>query len=85
MDLTRARPRYVTFDCYGTLTSFALNDAVRPLVADRVAPQDVDLFLKDYRAYRIDEILGELKLSGRSTRCAEPRPDGPQEVPRCCT
>lgn len=62
MDLTGVRPRYITFDCYGTLTSFDLNDTVRPLVEDRVSPADLPTFLTDYRAYRMDEVLGPFKL-----------------------
>ncbi|SEE29601.1 haloacid dehalogenase type II [Ruania alba] len=58
MDLTGFRPRYITFDCYGTLTNYQMNDAVTPLVTDRVAPEDLRVFLKDFRAYRIDEVLG---------------------------
>ena len=26
-------PKYITFDCYGTLTHFQMNDTVRPLIA----------------------------------------------------
>ncbi|MEV0388687.1 haloacid dehalogenase type II [Nonomuraea sp. NPDC050643] len=62
MDLTSVRPKYITFDCYGTLTSFDLNLTVKPLVADRISEEDMPLFLKDYRAYRMDEVLGEFKL-----------------------
>ncbi|HEX6355884.1 haloacid dehalogenase type II [Actinophytocola sp.] len=62
MELLGYTPKYITFDCYGTLTHFQMNDTVRPLIADRVAPSDVEVFLADFRAYRIDEVLGEFKL-----------------------
>ncbi|WP_418606603.1 haloacid dehalogenase type II [Georgenia sp. SUBG003] len=59
---TGYRPKYITFDCYGTLTNFQMADAVRPLIAGEIAPEDTATFLKDFRAYRIDEVLGEYKL-----------------------
>ena len=62
MDLLGYTPRYITFDCYGTLTSFPMAQTVAPLVADRVAPDDVPRFVQDFRAYRLDEVLGEFKL-----------------------
>ena len=62
MDLLGYTPRYITFDCYGTLTNFQMPQTVIPLVADRVAPEDVPRFVKDFRAYRLDEVLGEFKL-----------------------
>ncbi|TDE88548.1 haloacid dehalogenase type II [Occultella glacieicola] len=61
MDLTGYTPRYITFDCYGTLTNFQMSEAVRPLVADVLDPDDVASFNKDFRAYRIDEVLGAYK------------------------
>ncbi|WP_432876797.1 haloacid dehalogenase type II [Kribbella sp. CA-245084] len=62
MDLLGFKPKYITFDCYGTLTNFQMNDAVRPLIADVIPPERTERFLKDFRAYRIDEVLGEFKL-----------------------
>lgn len=62
MELLGFKPKYITFDCYGTLTNFQMTEAVRPLVADVIAPEHTDRFLKDFRAYRIDEVLGEFKL-----------------------
>jgi len=62
MDLLGYTPRYITFDCYGTLTNFQMAETVVPLIADRVEPADVPRFVKDFRAYRIDEVLGEYKV-----------------------
>jgi 2-haloacid dehalogenase len=70
MELFGYTPKYITFDCYGTLTNFQMNETVRPLIGDRVAPEDVPTFLKDFRAYRIDEVLGEFKLYPRLLRDA---------------
>ena len=30
------RPKYITFDCYGTLTRFRMGDMTREIFADRV-------------------------------------------------
>ena len=62
MDLLGYTPRYITLDCYGTLTTFPMAQTVTPLVVDRVAPEDVPRFVQDFRAYRLDEVLGEFKL-----------------------
>jgi 2-haloacid dehalogenase len=62
MELLGFKPKYITFDCYGTLTNFQMNDAVRPLIDGIVPPERTDDFFKDFRAYRMDEVLGEFKL-----------------------
>ena len=54
-------PKYITFDCYGTLTTFGMSAVTRELVADRVAAERMDDFLDDFEAYRIDEVLGAYK------------------------
>ncbi|MDA3625523.1 haloacid dehalogenase type II [Saccharopolyspora oryzae] len=61
MDLLGYTPKYITFDCYGTLTNFQMTETVLPLIADRIAPEDTPTFIKDFRAYRIDEVIGEYK------------------------
>lgn len=62
MDLTDYKPRYITFDCYGTLTNYQMSEAVRPLITQVVSPQDTDEFIRDFRGYRMDEVLGPFKL-----------------------
>jgi 2-haloacid dehalogenase len=62
MELLGFKPKYITFDCYGTLTNFQMAEAVRPLIEGVIAPERTDRFLKDFRAYRIDEVLGAFKL-----------------------
>jgi len=54
-------PKYITFDCYGTLTAFGMSAVTRELVADRVPPERMEDFLDDFEAYRIDEVLGAYK------------------------
>jgi 2-haloacid dehalogenase len=52
------RPKYITFDCYGTLIRFRMGDMARELFADRIAPKDMEQFVRDFAAYRLDEVLG---------------------------
>lgn len=61
MDLRGFTPKYITFDCYGTLTNFQMAPTVRPIIKDRIAAEHVAGFIKDFRAYRMDEVLGEYK------------------------
>lgn len=55
------RPKYITFDCYGTLTWFQMSNMTRELVADRVPAASMDAFVQDFAAYRYDEVLGAWK------------------------
>jgi 2-haloacid dehalogenase len=54
-------PKYITFDCYGTLTAFGMSAVTRELLADRVPQDKIEDFLDDFEAYRIDEVLGAYK------------------------
>ena len=51
------KPKYISFDCYGTLTRFQMSEVARSLYADRVADESMDAFCKDFAAYRLDEVL----------------------------
>jgi 2-haloacid dehalogenase len=55
------RPKYITFDCYGTLTNFEMGPMARKLFPDRIKPEDMETFVDDFRAYRLDEVLGDWK------------------------
>lgn len=55
------RPKFITFDCYGTLIYFRMSDMARELFADRIAPEQMEQFTKDFSAYRLDEVLGAWK------------------------
>ena len=56
------RPKYITFDCYGTLIYFEMAPAARRIYADRVAdPAMMDAFCREFSAYRLDEVLGAWK------------------------
>jgi 2-haloacid dehalogenase len=55
------RPRFISFDCYGTLINFEMGPTARVLFADRVAADRMPAFLDSFRAYRLDEVLGAWK------------------------
>lgn len=54
-------PKFVTFDLYGTLTHFRMSALTGALFADRVPAGRMEVFLDDFEAYRIDEVLGAYK------------------------
>ena len=53
--------KFVSFDCYGTLTDFRVGELTKQRVADLVAPAAMAGFLEDFTAYRFDEVLGDWK------------------------
>jgi len=55
------RPKYISFDCYGTLTRFRMGEMTREIFADRVPAERMDAFVADFSAYRFDEVLGAWK------------------------
>jgi 2-haloacid dehalogenase len=54
-------PKYITFDCYGTLTNFQMGPMARKLFADQIGPEQMEAFVADFKAYRLDEVLGAWK------------------------
>lgn len=55
------QPKYITFDCYGTLTAFGMSSRTRELLADRLPEAKVEEFLDDFEGQRFDEVLGAYK------------------------
>ena len=55
------RPRFITFDCYGTLTRFQMGEMTREIFANRSPAPQMDAFIRDFSAYRMDEVLGAWK------------------------
>ena len=55
------KPKYITFDCYGTLTNFQMGPTARKVFADRIRPEQMEAFIADFTAYRLDEVLGDWK------------------------
>lgn len=54
-------PKFITFDCYGTLINFDMAGATRRAFADRVKADDMPNFIDDFYHYRFDEVLGAWK------------------------
>lgn len=59
--MANLRPKYITFDCYGTLTRFRMSEMTREIFAHRIAAERMDAFVRDFAAYRVDEVLGDWK------------------------
>lgn len=55
------RPKFISFDCYGTLINFEMGPAAKKLFEDRVPAGRMPAFLDSFRAYRLDDVLGEWK------------------------
>lgn len=55
------RPKFITFDCYGTLTHFDMAGATRDLFGNTLDPARLDAFIADFSSYRRDEIMGAWK------------------------
>lgn len=55
------RPKFVTFDCYGTLTNFDMAGAARRIYGNDLPEPEMLAFIKSFSAYRLDEILGAWK------------------------
>ncbi|QGY33214.1 haloacid dehalogenase type II [Pantoea cypripedii] len=55
------KPKFISFDCYGTLINFEMGPTAKTLFTDRVPEQHMHAFLESFRFYRLDEVLGEWK------------------------
>jgi 2-haloacid dehalogenase len=55
------RPKYITFDCYGTLIHFEMAEAARDLYGKQLDEARMQAFIADFSAFRMDEILGDWK------------------------
>lgn len=62
--MSQFRPKYITFDCYGTLTHFQMAEAAREIHGARLSEERMQAFIKDFSAYRLDEVLGDWKPYG---------------------
>lgn len=54
-------PKFITFDCYGTLIHFRISDMTREMLASRVPAERMNDFIRDFGNYRFDEVLGAWK------------------------
>ncbi|GLU31165.1 haloacid dehalogenase type II [Trinickia caryophylli] len=54
-------PKYITFDCYGTLIKFRMADMTRELYGSELDGERLDALVRFFAAYRRDEVLGAWK------------------------
>lgn len=55
------RPKFITFDCYGTLINFDMAGAARDIYGTLLSEEKMAKLIKNFAAYRLDEILGDWK------------------------
>lgn len=55
------RPKFITFDCHGTMIFFDMAGAARDHYAGQLSPEQMNLFIENFTAYRLDEVLGAWK------------------------
>lgn len=61
IDATHIRPKFITFDCYGTLTNFQMAEGATEVYGNQLAADRMAAFIERFRSYRMDEILGDWK------------------------
>ncbi|AXF12556.1 haloacid dehalogenase type II (plasmid) [Paraburkholderia graminis] len=59
--MTQFRPKYITFDCHGTLIHFQMNEAAQALYGSQLDSAQMAHFNKLFSAYRFDEAMGDWK------------------------
>ncbi|MGR3378901.1 haloacid dehalogenase type II [Salipiger abyssi] len=59
--MTVFRPKFITFDCYGTLTRFRMGEMADMVSKDRLPEDQRAAFSRDFTAYRLDEVMGAWK------------------------
>lgn len=59
--MSHFRPKYVTFDCHGTLINFQMADAARDHFGHLLDEPRMAEFIRNFQAYRLDEVLRDWK------------------------
>ena len=59
--MSNFKPKYISFDCYGTLIRMEYSEMAREFFADRIPPEAMDEMCRVFSAYRLDEVLGAWK------------------------
>jgi 2-haloacid dehalogenase len=54
-------PKYITFDCYGTLTYFRMHEIALDMYEGQLPTEQLRQFVRDFSAYRLDEVMGDWK------------------------
>jgi 2-haloacid dehalogenase len=57
--MSATAPKYITFDCYGTLTFFQMSEAATAIYGAELKPEAMAAFNRNFAAYRLDEIMGD--------------------------
>ncbi|GAB3855345.1 haloacid dehalogenase type II [Nocardioides maradonensis] len=57
--MTDYRPKYVSFDCYGTLINYEIDAATRKVVRGQISDEDFPAFRRSFSKYRYDQVLGD--------------------------
>lgn len=55
------RPKFITFDCHGTMIFFDMAGAAKNYYGEQLSPKLMEVLIRDFRAYRLDEVLGAWK------------------------
>lgn len=55
------KPKFITFDCYGTLINFDMAGATERCFKGRVEPEILKKIIADFSCFRLDEVLGAWK------------------------
>lgn len=55
------RPKFITFDCYGTLTRFRMNELAGEIYGSQLPGDRLRAFCQDFKSYRMDEVMGAWK------------------------
>jgi 2-haloacid dehalogenase len=55
------RPKFITFDCHGTMIFFDMAGAASDHYGASLPPERMAAFIRDFAAYRMDEVLGAWK------------------------
>lgn len=56
--MAHLKPKFITFDCYGTLINFEMAPVARQVYADRLSGEALEQFCRDFSFYRLDGVLG---------------------------
>ena len=54
-------PKFITFDCYGTLVKFRMADMAREIYGSQLSAEAMERFVTFFKAYRLDEVMGAWK------------------------
>lgn len=55
------RPKFISFDCHGTMIYFDMAGAARDHYGAQLSPEAMEAFIRDFSAYRLDEVLHDWK------------------------